>query len=179
MFICNGHVPDHSTIHRFRKRFGKEIDALFLQVTRSLMEEHTSVVLSLDGTKILASASRSRSCTWDQLEEKESLIRAQVKYWDEALDLAEAEAALPPPASDPSRTAEKQEQEKATPTKKDISQTKTDASSAEIQSTQETAPPCAPAASPAERAARIAEIRKQRDRKKKALTQVTQAKRSC
>ena len=181
-FICNSHVPDHSTIHRFRKRFGKEIQALFLQVTRSLMEEHTSVVLSLDGTKILASASRSRSCTWNQLEDKESFIRAQIKHWDDALDLAEAEAETPSPSSAPEEQAQTsqtkakgndqapiQERGKAVATKKDASQAKTDASLADVESAQETAPSCKPVQG-------VAEIRKQRDRKKKELAQITQAK---
>ena len=106
------------------------------------MEEHTSVVLSLDGTKILASASRSRSCTWNQLEDKESFIRAQIKHWDDKLDLAEAEAETPSPSSAPEEQAQTsqakakgndqapiQERGKAVATKKDASQVKTDASS--------------------------------------------------
>jgi len=86
-FICNGHVPYSSTINRFRKRFRKKIQPIFIQVTRLLMETYTSEILDLDGTKILASACYYQASTWKQIQDKAPLLRDQVKEWDRQLDL--------------------------------------------------------------------------------------------
>jgi len=62
-FIAVNEHPDHDTIANFRRRFLKQIEALFVQVL-SLAQEMGVLKLgtvALDGTKIHANASRQRA----------------------------------------------------------------------------------------------------------------------
>ncbi len=85
---CNRH-PDHDTLATFRKRFGKQFEATFVQVLQVARENQLSRfgTVSLDGTKIHANASRHSALSYGHCEKIESHLKAEVQ---ELLALAEA-----------------------------------------------------------------------------------------
>jgi len=89
-FVAANDHPDHDTIATFRRRFLKEIEALFVQVL--LLAREIGVLkmgtVALDGTKIHANASRHSALS----HEHAGKIQAQLKAEVAAL-LAKAEAA--------------------------------------------------------------------------------------
>ena len=89
-FIAANDHPDHDTIATFRRRFLKEIEALFVKVL--LLAREMGVLkmgtLALDGTKIHANASRHRALSYDHAGKNEAQLKEEV-----AELLAKAEAA--------------------------------------------------------------------------------------
>ena len=85
---CNRH-PDHDTLATFRKRFGQEFQSAFVQVLQVARENQLSRfgTVSLDGTKIHASASRHSALSYGHAEKIEAHLKAEVQ---ELLALAEA-----------------------------------------------------------------------------------------
>ena len=85
---CNRH-PDHDTLATFRKRFGREFEAAFVQVLQVARENQLSRfgTVSLDGTKIHANASRHSALSYGHAEKIEAHLKAEVQ---ELLALAEA-----------------------------------------------------------------------------------------
>lgn len=85
---CNRH-PDHDTLATFRKRFGQEFEAAFVQVLQVARENQLSRfgTVSLDGTKIHANASRHSALSYGHCEKIEAHLKAEVQ---ELLALAEA-----------------------------------------------------------------------------------------
>jgi len=86
---ANGH-PDHDTIATFRKRFFKEIEALFVQVLTMAREMGMLKVgtVGLDGTKIHANASRHSALSYEHAGKIEEQLKLEV-----ADLMAKAEAA--------------------------------------------------------------------------------------
>ena len=89
-FIAANDHPDHDTIAAFRRRFLKEIEALFVQVL--LLAREMGVLkmgtVALDGTKIHANASRHSALSYEHAGKIEEQLQAEV------VDLmAQAEAA--------------------------------------------------------------------------------------
>lgn len=84
---CNRH-PDHDTLASFRKRFGKEFGAAFVQILQIARENQLSKfgTVSLDGTKIHANASRHSALSYGHIEKSEAQLQAEVQ---ELLALAE------------------------------------------------------------------------------------------
>ena len=84
---CNRH-PDHDTLANFRKRFGKEFEAVFVEVLQVARENQLSRFgrVSLDGTKIHANASRHSALSYGHAEAIEAHLQAEVQ---ELLALAE------------------------------------------------------------------------------------------
>lgn len=73
--------PDHDTISSFRKRFLKELKALFVQI---LLIAHEMGVLklgsvSLDGTKIKANASKHHALSWDYARKLEKQLKGEIR----------------------------------------------------------------------------------------------------
>ena len=95
-FIACDQHPDHDTLASFRRRFGKEFAAIFVQVLQVARENQLSRfgTVSLDGTKIHANASRHRALSHGHAEKIEAKLKAEVQ---EMLELAEAadQQALP------------------------------------------------------------------------------------
>ena len=95
-FIACDQHPDHDTLASFRRRFGKEFDAIFVQVLQVARENQLSRfgTVSLDGTKIHANASRHSALSHGHAEKIEAQLKAEVQ---EMLELAEAadQQALP------------------------------------------------------------------------------------
>jgi len=89
-FIAANDHPDHDTIATFRRRFLKEIEALFVQVL--LLAREMGVLrlgtVALDGTKIHANASRHSALSYEHAGQIEMQLKAEV-----AGLLAKAEAA--------------------------------------------------------------------------------------
>jgi transposase len=86
--LSAGQHPDHDTIARFRRENLGEIEGLFLQVL-GLCKKAGLVKLGrvvLDGTKIKASANKSKSRTYEQLNKSEEDLKRQIR---EALEDAE------------------------------------------------------------------------------------------
>jgi transposase len=89
-FIAANDHPDHDTIATFRRRFLKEIEALFVKVL--LLAREMGVLslgtVALDGTKIHANASRHSALSYEHAGKLEAQLKAEV-----AELLAKAEAA--------------------------------------------------------------------------------------
>ncbi len=86
-YICANTNPDHDTIASFRKRFLKELEALFVEIL--LVAEAMGLVklgnVSLDGTKIKANASKHKALSWEYANKLEQQLKGEV---DELLRLA-------------------------------------------------------------------------------------------
>ena len=89
-FIAANDHPDHDTIAVFRRRFLKQIEALFVQVL--LLAREMGVLklgtVALDGTKIHANASRHSALSYGQAGKIEAQLQAEVA---ELMARAEAE----------------------------------------------------------------------------------------
>lgn len=79
-FIAANDHPDHDTIAMFRRRFLKEIEALFVQVL--LLAREMGVLkmgtVALDGTKIHANASRHSTLSYEHAGKIEAQLAAEV-----------------------------------------------------------------------------------------------------
>ncbi len=87
-YICANTHPDHDTIAEFRKRFLKELEALFVEIL--LVGAELGLVklgtISLDGTKMKANASRHKALSWEYANKLEAQLQGEVQ---ELLRLAE------------------------------------------------------------------------------------------
>ena len=88
-FIACDQHPDHDTLANFRRRFGEQFAAVFVQVLQVVRENQLSRfgTVSLDGTKIHAHASRHHALSHGHAEKIEAQLKAEVQ---EMLKLAEA-----------------------------------------------------------------------------------------
>ena len=89
-FIAANQHPDHDTLAAFRRRFLKDIEALFVQVLRLAREMKLLSLgtVALDGTKIHANASRHSALSYGHAGKIEAQLKQEV-----AELLAQAEAA--------------------------------------------------------------------------------------
>ena len=89
-FIAVNEHPDHDTIATFRRRFLKDIEALFVRVLELAREMGLLKLgtVALDGTKIHANASRHSALSYEHATKIEAQLKAEV-----AELLARAEAA--------------------------------------------------------------------------------------
>jgi len=109
-FIAANDHPDHDTIAAFRRRFLKEIEALFVQVL--LLAREMGVLkmgtVALDGTKIHANAARHSALSYEHAGKIEEQLQAEV-----ADLMARAEAAdtanIPDGMSIPDELARREE----------------------------------------------------------------------
>jgi transposase len=84
-YICNGEHPDHSTISRFRKRFGLEIDNLFRQVLK-IASEWNLIDMSAcfdDGTKMKANASIHHAYSYAKVKQLREKTMQEIKILEE------------------------------------------------------------------------------------------------
>ena len=109
-FIAANDHPDHDTIAAFRRRFAKEIEALFVQVLLLAREMGLLKVgtVALDGTKVHANASKHSALSYEHAGKIEAQLKAEV-----AELMAKAEAAdkadLPDGLSIPDELARREE----------------------------------------------------------------------
>ena len=93
-FIGANTQPDHDSIATFRRRFLAQIEALFVQVL-VLAHEMKCLKLgniSLDGTKIVANASKHKALSWEHANRIEAQLREEVQL---LLKLAEESDSRP------------------------------------------------------------------------------------
>jgi transposase len=88
-FIACDQHPDHDTLASFRRRFGAQFAAIFVQVLDVARENQLSRfgTVSLDGTKLHANASRHSALSYGHAEKIEAQLKAEVQ---QLLELAEA-----------------------------------------------------------------------------------------
>lgn len=110
---CNRH-PDHDTLATFRRRFGEQFEALFIQVLQIAQANRLSQfgTVSLDGTKLHANASRHSALSYGHASKLEAQLRQEVR---ELLALAESadQSGLPEGLSVPGEIARREDQLKA------------------------------------------------------------------
>ena len=80
-YIPGNTHPDHNSIHAFRKRFLGELKGLFVQI---LLRAYALGVLplgtlSLDGSKVHATASKHQAMSWDYANRLEAQWQAEVE----------------------------------------------------------------------------------------------------
>jgi hypothetical protein len=106
-FIAANDHPDHDTMAAFRRRFLKEIEALFVQVLllARVMGVLKMGTIALDGTKIHANASRRSALSYEHAGKIEAQLEAEV-----ADLMAKAEAAdIPDGMSIPDELSRREE----------------------------------------------------------------------
>lgn len=94
--LCGQDGPDHSTIARFRAEHHEAFVDLFAQVLRLCAAAGMVKVgvVSIDGTKIAANASKSANRSADWVQEQAQRIAAEVVADADAVDAAEDTAAV-------------------------------------------------------------------------------------
>jgi len=109
-FIAANDHPDHDTIAAFRRRFLKEIEALFVQVL--LLAREMGVLkmgtVALDGTKIHANASRHSALSYEHAGKIEAQLKAEVADLMAKAEAADA-ADVPDGLSIPEELARREE----------------------------------------------------------------------
>jgi len=109
-FLAANEHPDHDTIATFRRRFLKDIEALFVQVL--LLAREMGILkmgtVALDGTKIHANASKHSALSYEHAGKIEAQLKAEVT---ELMAMAEAadKADVPDGMSIPDELARREE----------------------------------------------------------------------
>jgi hypothetical protein len=109
-YVAGNRHPDHDTIANFRKRFLKEVSALFAQI---LGVAHQMGVLklgkvSLDGTKVHANASKHSALSWEHACKIEAQLKAEVEQLMRLAQEAD-QAEIPDGVSVPEELARREE----------------------------------------------------------------------
>ena len=88
-YLAANQHPDHDTIAHFRRRFLKELSALFVQLLGVAQQMGVLKVgkVSLDGTKVHANASKHSALSWEHACKIEAQLQAEV---EQLMRLAEA-----------------------------------------------------------------------------------------
>lgn len=109
-FIACDQHPDHDTLALFRRRFGEQFAAIFVQVLQVARENQLSRfgTVSLDGTKVHANASKHSALSYGHAEKIEAQLKAEVQ---EMLELAEAadQSSVPDGVSLPDEISRREE----------------------------------------------------------------------
>lgn len=95
--IVGDDVPNFRTISDFRKLHLSELQGLFVQVLQLCAQAGLVKVglVSLDGTKVKANASRHKAMSYDYMQKEESRLRQEIaELLDKARSTDEAEDAL-------------------------------------------------------------------------------------
>ena len=109
-YIAANEQPDHDSLCTFRKRFLKEIEALFVQVLCIARQMRVLKLgtISLDGTKIHANASRHSARSYGHAQKIGAQLQAEVKELLARAEAADAEA-LPEGLSIPEELSRREE----------------------------------------------------------------------
>jgi transposase len=85
--------PDHDTINEFRRRHLSALERLFVQVLALCQREGLTTLehVAVDGTKVLANASKHKAMSYGRMEEEEKRLRASVRKWFEESDAIDRE----------------------------------------------------------------------------------------
>ena len=109
-FIAADDHPDHDTIAAFRRRFLKEIEALFVQVLMLAREMGVLKMgtVALDGTKIHANASRHSALSYEHAGKIEAQLKDEVAELLKKAETAD-QTDIPDGMSIPEELARRQE----------------------------------------------------------------------
>ena len=109
-YIAANEQPDHDSLCTFRKRFLKQIEALFVQVLciARQMKLLKLGTIALDGTKIHANASRHSALSYGHAQKIEAQLQAEVKELLARAEAADAEL-LPEGLSIPEELSRREE----------------------------------------------------------------------
>jgi transposase len=90
-FVAANTHPDHDTINTFRKQFWNDIESMFAQVLRIAagMGVLKLGVVSLDGTKIKANASKHSAMSYGHAKQLEARIHAEIAELKRRAEAAE------------------------------------------------------------------------------------------
>jgi len=96
-YIAGNTHPDHDTLCAFRKRFLKDIEALFVQVLQIARQMKLLKLgtVALDGTKVHANASRHSALSYGHAKKIEAQLTTEVQELLARAEAADAEP-LPP-----------------------------------------------------------------------------------
>ena len=88
MFLAGGNRPDFRTINRFRREKGQLFARIFVQILHKAQELWIASfdVVSTDGTKIYADASKSRNADIESLEKQMKQLMEQADEIDSLED---------------------------------------------------------------------------------------------
>jgi transposase len=91
--LSGGQNPDHDTIARFRREHLSEVEGIFLQVLGLCKTAGLSKLgnVVLDGTKVKASANKSKSRTHKQVSESQAELKKQIREMLEDADKIDQE----------------------------------------------------------------------------------------
>lgn len=80
-YVAGNRHPDHDTIANFRKRFLKELGALFVQILGIAQQMGVLKLgkVTLDGTKVHANASKHSALSWEHACKIEAQLKAEVE----------------------------------------------------------------------------------------------------
>jgi len=80
-YVAANTHPDHDTLATFRRRFLKEVEALFVQVLVLAREMKLLKLghIALDGTKIGANANKHKALSWGRANQIEARLREEVQ----------------------------------------------------------------------------------------------------
>src|SRR6202022_4336722 len=90
--LAAGNAPDFRTINEFRRRHLGTLSGLFQQVLE--LAQRAGLVklkhVALDGTKVLANASKHKAMSYDRLRREEPRLAAEVAEWFRRADEVDA-----------------------------------------------------------------------------------------
>ena len=92
-YLAAGNEPDFRTLNEFRRRHGKALGTLFVQVLR-LCRKAGLVKLgrvAIDGTKIKANASKHKAMSYGRMKEKEAELEREVRQLLQEADRVDEE----------------------------------------------------------------------------------------
>ena len=109
-YIASNQHPDHDSLCTFRKRFLKELNALFVQVLviARQMKLLKLGTIALDGTKVHANASRHSALSYGHAQKIEAQLQAEVQELFARAEAADQEP-LPKGMSIPQELARREE----------------------------------------------------------------------
>jgi len=109
-YVAANQHPDHDTIAAFRKRFLKELSALFVEILRFAQQMGVLKLgkVSLDGTKVHANASKHSALSWEHACKIEAQLKAEVEQLMRLADEAD-QAEIPDGMSIPEELQRREE----------------------------------------------------------------------
>ena len=110
-FLAANSHPDHDTLATFRRRFGAQFQALFVQVLQIARESELSHFgrIALDGTKVHANANRHRALSHGHADRIEAQLQAEVQELLALAEKSDAQGDLPPGMSLPEELGRRQQ----------------------------------------------------------------------
>jgi transposase len=109
-YVAANEHPDHDTIATFRKRFLKELSALFVEILGVAQQMGLLKLgkVSLDGTKVHANASKHSALSWEYASKIEAQLKAEVEQLMRLAEEADA-AQIPDGMSIPEELQRREE----------------------------------------------------------------------